>query len=162
LEAARRLRDEGFDFGVVGRNWPSDVPVVGECARQQQQHHVWKRAKVALSINHFNQVELCYSVRQLVAMASGTPVVCHHVPGLEREFKQGVHCLWYRDGDEMVSQVRRLLADEALRRALGTAGREEVVAHHSWFARVLGIIPFVERIRWHLAVTSNILQGSSP
>ncbi len=81
LAAVRRLVQEKIDVGVVGAGWPSDIPVIGTC-HVKQQHHVWKRAKVALSINHFNNLELYYSDRQLIAMASGTPVVCHYVPGL--------------------------------------------------------------------------------
>jgi hypothetical protein len=159
LETVRRLRDEGFDFGVVGRGWPLDIPVIGECTVKQQ-HHVWKRAKVAINVNHFNNIELYYSDRQIIAMASGTPVVCRHVPGLEHEFESGTNCLWFRTLDRMTEQVRRLLADAALRHTIGAAGREEVIARHTWLSRVLGIMPAVERIREQLATRAEFLAAT--
>ena len=164
LAAVRRLRDEGIDVGVVGRGWPADIPVVGEC-QVKQQHHVWKRAKVALNVNHFNDIKLYYSDRLLIAMASGTPVVCRHVPGLDIEFATvDGHCLSFTTLDRMVHHVRRLLADEALRRMIGEAARLQAMRHHTWFSRIFVIEPFVSRIRRDLAIRAGFLarRGEEP
>jgi len=139
------LCDAGVDVGVVGPGWPSAFPVVGACDVKQQ-YHIYKRAKVALSVNHFNDVEQYYSDRQLIAMASGTPVVCVYVPGLEREFIYGHHCLWYRGTEEAVSHVKRLLGDAGLCRQIGVAARAEVMQHHSWFTRFAQVLAKVEDV----------------
>lgn len=152
IAAIRRLKAEGIDVGVVGSGWPSDIPIIGVC-HVKQQHHVWKRAKVALSINHFNDIELYYSDRQLIAMASGTPVVCRYVPGLEREFDNHFHCHWFRNLDEMMYHVRLLLIDEdhiEQRKFIGQNGQNRVIRDHTWTARIRQLLPRVEAWRAEL------------
>lgn len=143
------LKNAGIDIGIVGNGWPGGYPVVGTCGVKQQ-HHVWKRCKVALNINHFQQIQNYYSDRMIIAMASGTPLVCHYVPGLESEFENGKHCLWYHDEAELVRHVRKLLSDPALSRRIGQAGREEVIKNHTWEARIKDVLPDIERIQGEL------------
>lgn len=145
----RALRETGIDVGVVGLGWPADIPCVGSCGVKQQ-HHVWKRAKVALSINHFNHIDRYYSDRQLISMASGTPVVCHYVPGMEHEFTNGEHCLWFKQPHEAVTLVSHLLTDPERRARIGGAGRAHVMEQHSWEARLRSIQPLLEQTRGKL------------
>jgi len=146
LSALRTLRDAGVDVGVVGTGWPADIRTVGQC-HVKQQHHVWKRAKVALNVNHFNHVEGYYSDRQLIAMASGTPVVCYEVPGLRREFTDTVDCMMFRSNDELVRKTRWLLDRPESAVQIGAAGRAEVIRNHTWFTRILRLLPDVEQIQ---------------
>jgi glycosyltransferase involved in cell wall biosynthesis len=144
-EAVRRLEREGVDVGIVGSGWPRGFPVAGQCGVKQQ-YHVWSRAKVGLNVNHFNTIERYYSDRQLISMASGTPVVCKYVPGLEKEFVQGRDCLWYDDPADLVLHVLSLLKSEERRRSIGAQGRETVMRSHTWWNRILGLLPVVERL----------------
>jgi hypothetical protein len=143
LSAIRALVNANCSVGVVGSGWPSDVPVVGAC-HVKQQHHVYRRARVALSINHFNNIERYYSDRQLIAMASGTPVVARYVPGLECEFGDGEHCLWWKDEKQLVEQVCALLEDSERANKIGAQGRQKVIAEHTWTARLRGLRSTVE------------------
>ncbi|MDD5007581.1 MAG: glycosyltransferase [Syntrophorhabdaceae bacterium] len=147
-EAVRALQEAGIDVGIVG-NWGGPWPVVGSC-HVKQQHHVWKRAKVCLNVNNFNEIEQYYSDRQLISMASGTPVVCHYIPGLEREFALGHHCYSYETRYQLVRFVQELLNDELARKRMGQAGRSEVIKNHTWFSRFLSVLPMVEKIRQNL------------
>lgn len=146
IGAVRALLAAGIDVGVVGLGWPNDIPCLGTCGVKQQ-HHVWKRAKVALSVNNFNHIERYYSDRQLISMASGTPVVCHYVPGMEHEFDNGTHCLWFSRQHEAVALVQQLLADPERRARIGAAGRAHVMEHHSWAARLRAVAPLLEQAR---------------
>ncbi len=143
--AVRALQGAGIDVGVFGVGWSPDIRVVGTC-HVKQQHHVWKRAKICLNVNNFNSVERYYSDRQLIAMASGIPLVCKYVPGLEHEFTQGEHCLWYNTPDELVAHVRRLLGDPALRAKIGAAGRDKVTQGHTWADRIEEVLPTILEI----------------
>jgi hypothetical protein len=67
------VRNAGIDIGIVGNGWPEGFPVVG-VSGVKQQHHIWKRCKVALNINNFNDIQSYYSDRQIIAMASGNKV----------------------------------------------------------------------------------------
>jgi len=152
MAALRALRAAGIDAGAVGSGWPTgvmDPPVVGSCGVKQQ-HHVYKRALVALSCNNINDCRLYYSDRQLVTLASGTPTVCRYVPGLEVEFEDGRHCFFYRNDTELCDRVLRLIHDSELRARIGAAGRAEVVARHTWEARVrqaFGVVQSVMEAR---------------
>lgn len=146
LAAIRRLMGAGIDVGVVGPGWPGDIPVVGSC-HVKHQVHVYRRAKVALSINHFNDIARYYSDRQLIAMASGTPVVAKYVPGLEDEFDDGIHCLFWHELDDVVHRVQHLLGSERLRNDIGAAGAKHVLTHHTWQARIRALVPVMESWR---------------
>lgn len=149
VDAIRSLVSAGVDVGVVGRTWPDGIPVVGACSVADQSR-IYKRAKVALSINNMNDIERYYSDRQLIAMGSGTPVVCRHVPGIEKEFIVGEHCLSYKTIDELVAAVRTLLSDEPMRRFIGRSGRAEVLSRHTWYSRFLSVLPIVEEMHTEL------------
>ena len=146
VRAIQTLIDEEIRVGIVGSNWPKGFPVLGTC-HVKDQVHVYRKAKVALSINHYNTIDRYYSDRQLIAMGSGTPLVSIYVPGLEKEFEQGKHCLWYKSTDELVALVRMLLSDPSLARDIGRNGRAEIIRAHTYFSRILSILPEIEQIR---------------
>jgi hypothetical protein len=145
-EAIRVLIDAGIDVGVIGSGWPAWARTAGHC-HVKQQYHVWSRAKVGLCVNNFNDVELHYSDRQIISMASGTPIVAYEVPGLRREFEDGEHCVMYRMPEQLVAGVRQLLGNEALRRRIGAAGRAKVMRDHTWWNRIFDVLPVVEEIQ---------------
>lgn len=144
--AVRALRDAGIDVGVVGSGWPHDIPCAGSC-HVKEQIGVWTRAKVGISISNFNSIPLYYSDRQLISIASGTPVVCYHVPELEQEFTHGVDCLFFHDTDELVAHVKTLLGDPELRSRIGCAGRATALRDHTWYSRIFQILPDIERLQ---------------
>lgn len=148
VDAIRALVEAGIDIGVVGGGaWPSDIPVVGKC-HVKQQYPVYKRAKVALSISHFNTIERYYSDRQLISMASGTPVVCRYVPGLEHEFVDGEECaFWDPLRVRLVDCVRMLLDDPERAAQIGRQGRATVLGHHTWTRRIRDLRPRAESWR---------------
>lgn len=146
LACIRYLKEHGIDIGVIGQSWPDDIPVVGTC-HVKQQHEVYKRAKVAISINHYNDIERYYSDRQLIAMASGTPVVCRFVPGLDKELTSGVECLFFRDKEVLLDSVRTLLNDVPMRAWMGNNARHHVMKMHSWRERIIQLLPTIDRMR---------------
>ena len=144
------LRDAGFDYGIVGSGWPSQFNKVGVC-HVKDQVAVWQRADVGVSISHFNDIPLYYSDRQLISMLSGTPIVCRRVPWLEKEFQDGEHCVFFDDPGELVRSVLWLLEHPEERRRIGDAGRAEILRNHTWFARLLQVLPIIERVQRQLA-----------
>jgi len=152
--AIEALVKAGIDVGVVGTGWPKGIPVAGRCGVKQQ-HHVWKRAKVCLNINHFNDIERYYSDRQLIAMASGRPVVCARVPGLEEEFRDGRECRMFPSlmtppesaNAQLVEFVKGLLDNPERSNQMGHAGRLCVVSKHTWFNRFTELLPVIEELR---------------
>jgi hypothetical protein len=43
--------------------------------------------------------------------------------------------------------VKRLLADEGLRKKVGAQERAEIMKNHTWFSRILSLLPEVERLK---------------
>jgi glycosyltransferase involved in cell wall biosynthesis len=86
-------------------------------------------------------------------MASGTPVVARWVPGMDEEFDFTTEwdpCLWYYGTDDRVgllSSVMSLLESPVLRQRIGQTGRAEIMRRHTWFHRILSVLPLVEEIR---------------
>ena len=146
LSTVRAIQAAGIDIGVVSPSpWPTIVNYLGRCTVKQQ-HHVWKRAKVCVNVNHFNHIERYYSDRQIISMASGRPLACWKVPGLEKEFQDGVHCLFFSSPAEAVEKVKMLLSDPALADRIGAAGKREVCENHTWAARLRQVLPELDRI----------------
>jgi glycogen synthase len=75
-----------------------------------------------------------FGLINLEAMACETPVVASGVGGILEVVEDGKTGLLVEPGrpDEIVAAVRTLLADPALGRAMGRAGRQRVEAHFSW------------------------------
>lgn len=144
--AVRALYDAKIPIGVVGSGWENTgLPVLGTCLVKQQVH-VYQRAKVALSVNHFPDLEGYHGDRTITAMASGTPVIQRNYPLLGIEFSEGEHLFVFRNEAELVEKVRELLDDADLRRRLGSNGRRHVLLHHTWFSRIFQVLPRVEEI----------------
>ena len=146
IDAIRELVKAGIDVGVVGSGWPEDVPCLGTCTVKQQ-HHVWKRAKIGISVGNFTDRALYYSDRPLIAMAAGTCVVQNYVPRLEEEFVNRVETAWFKELSELVPIVSELLEDDARRTMISKRGRTQVLESHTWFSRFASIIPIIESIR---------------
>lgn len=70
----------------------------------------------------------------LDAWANGIPVIGANAGGIPGVIADGIDGLLVPFGDApaLASALRRLLADPALRRRMGEAGRKKVLAHYTW------------------------------
>lgn len=143
--AVGELMKAGIDVGVVGGGWAGGFPVIGTCTVKEQVH-VWKKAKVGLSISNIFDVERYYSDRQLISMASGTPIITRTFPGIDEEFSEE-ETLRYEAAHQLPPLVKHLLADDALRARIGARGRQKVISEHTWFHRILDLLPLIEKIK---------------
>jgi hypothetical protein len=159
LTDIRALKAAGFNVGVVGTGWPSDIPVVGEC-HVKHQHHVYTRARVVLSISHENTVDRYFSDRLLIGMASGTPTIARWFPGIEAEFAFNndpsdgpvvtddpllMLLPYYKTETDLVDLVAEFVANEDLRRNAGADQCNFIRATASWFSRIVEtVLPVID------------------
>jgi spore maturation protein CgeB len=87
---------------------------------------ICRASAVVLGINTVNSVELYFSNRTFLTLASGGFHLTHYVPGLERLFENHRHLVWYRSDDECLDLCRHYLARPAARRRIAAAGRRLV------------------------------------
>jgi glycosyltransferase involved in cell wall biosynthesis len=120
---------------VVGRNPPSAVVAAARDPRFRVLGFVDDVRP------HFEDASICVCpirlgggtrLKILDALAMSRPLVSTEfgVEGLE--LTDGEHYLTASTPSDFVRQVRRLEADPALRRRLGSAGREFVARHYAW------------------------------
>lgn len=95
------------------------------------------RARVTLGVNGVNDVRMYASWRRTVnSMASGAFHLTHYVPGLETFFENKKHLVWFHDVSEAMELIGYYLSHEREREEIAIAGRQEVLAHHTWDDRI--------------------------
>jgi len=83
-------------------------------------------AKIALSINAFNDIRLYHSDRLTNYLSHGAFVLAKYVPGSEVLFEDHKHLCYFRTLDECAELIDRFGADEAGRKAIAAAGMARV------------------------------------
>ncbi len=96
---------------------------------------IFGEAKVALGCNHVD-LSRYYTKRSIYALASGRPYLVRYIPGMEKDFENGKHLVWYSTVDEAMKWLGALVEDEGMRTRIGTASRARMVERHSWAARL--------------------------
>jgi glycosyltransferase involved in cell wall biosynthesis len=121
---ARRLRELAERFGVGPR-----VRLLGRMDRARVPRLI-RSADVVACVPWYEP----FGIVPLEAMACGVPVVASSVGGLIDTVVDGVTGLHVppRDPPRIAEALRRLLADDALRRRLGDAGARRANARYSW------------------------------
>jgi len=125
-EAAQR-----FDLVLYGKGqWPfaKRSHVVG-----QRFYDTFTEARVVLGANHWDYVRY-YTRRTVYALASGRPYVMRYVPGMECDFENWRHLVWFTEIDEGLEAVQKLLGDPLLAERIGREGRQVAVERFSWQA----------------------------
>ncbi len=92
--------------------------------------HAISGAKIGVSINEFNDVQLYHSNRFIDYLACGTMVLAKYVPDSELLFADGKHLKYFSTIDECLELVDYYLSHEAERKAVAKAGMERA---HTYF-----------------------------
>ncbi|MDP9128353.1 MAG: glycosyltransferase [Pseudomonadota bacterium] len=96
---------------------------------------IYARHKIALNI-HAKVVREGTNMRSFECAGFGIPQIVEYRPGIESYFEPNKEILLYRDGDEMVAQIRRLLRDPAGAKAMAEAARRRALAEHTYEHRL--------------------------
>jgi len=125
----------GNRFALYGSGWKRTNSCRGAIGYYTQ-NEVYNAAEVAINVNHFNNIPMYFSDRQLITMASGTPVVCHYIPGLEKYFENGKDVAWFKDLSECKRLVGHYLNNPVEAAEMGKRGAAKVIEQHSDYRRV--------------------------
>lgn len=83
----------------------------------------------------------------LEGMAMGVPVLSSVLAARGVDAVMGEHLLAATAADEYVGAVSRIFEDDALRRSLGQAGRERVMACHNWETNMAKLDEIIDQCR---------------
>jgi hypothetical protein len=96
------------------------------------------QGRVGLNVPAYIGTKFAYDVNMRVfeIAALKVPLLTADVQGMEElGFRQGVNCLMYRNGAELIRLMEILLANEPLRSSIAEAGYDLVQREHTYIAR---------------------------
>lgn len=136
-------------WGVQGdplarKKWgPSRCPVIEWPAYNEELVKVCRASDIILGINTVNTIELYFSNRTFITLASGGFHLTEYVPGLETLFDNHKHLAWYDSDKECLDLISYYLKRPSLRRKIAKEGRGLVRSKYSMkmqLNKILGII----------------------
>jgi hypothetical protein len=138
----------GLRPAIVGRGWDKLVDpdlVVAEQVTNEQLAVVYSSAGVVLN-DHWADMRThgFASNRIFDTLACAAPLVSDDLPELDELFGEAVAT--YRDLDELRTAVDRALADPPAARARAAAGRELVLAHHTFDHRARELLDHLDHL----------------
>lgn len=120
------LVDHDVNVQIYGNGeWPEKLqPCVHPGVFGQDALEVMQRAKIILGINIFNDVPLYFSDRYFYPMAVKTVGLNKFVPRLEEMFEDHKHMVFFRDEEDCVKQVKKILENKTLQDKVSKKGYE--------------------------------------
>lgn len=132
-----------FNLIVYGNGWPFKT-------RQRVPRHIYARvlraAHINLGMNHYGNVVRYYDRRLFECMGSGRLHITHYIPGMEKDFENGKHLVWFRTIPEGLNLIQKYLKYPAAREQIAANGRKLVLEQHSFEVRALQLKEILERV----------------
>ena len=104
---------------------------------------ICQAADIVLGINTVNTIELYFSNRTFLTLASGGFHLTHYVPGLETMFDNHKHLVWFKSDEECLDLIAYYLKHPHLRQKISQRGRRLVRKKYSMkrqLNRILNLI----------------------
>jgi hypothetical protein len=141
LSRKYRVRVWGQNWG----RWAKELNWDGSAAYGADFARICASAKIVLDIQpalwaQANYDQYYASNRMVKVLAGGGFCLTQGGPALQRLFREGEHCGWYRTFEEGHAQIDRYLADDRLREEVRRQGREYVWQHHMMENRVHNLL----------------------
>jgi len=148
-ELIAAIAAKGLQLHLFGRGWEylSNVPTVHlhPFVNDDEFAEACSAAKISLGYNT-NRVYMYTSWRRPVnSMACGAFHLTRYFPGLETVFENGKHLVWFNSIPEAVELIEYYLVHDEERERIAEAGRQEVLARHTWDARIGEVLQYM---RW--------------
>jgi spore maturation protein CgeB len=136
--------NEAFDLRIRGSvDWDPKVFRVEPMVFHPDYLRELRSAPVAVGTNHLPKFR-GYMRRQFRTMAAGTLYACEYVPGMERDFENHVHLIWFHGVEEAVDLIGWYLKHEGARERVAVNGRKLVCERHTFKHRLSELRGLVE------------------
>lgn len=130
-EVVARLAAAGIRVVVRGPGWPDGPMSTEDMVRLYSQ----SRINLGFGGVSGHSGAFCLKGRDFEIPMSGGLYLTEHHPELERVYEIGREIVTYRDFDDLLAQIRRLLSDPARAEEIRRRGRERALRDHSWESR---------------------------
>ncbi len=146
-----------YDVSFVGNLFPGPRADLVELLRRAFPAHFVGRAYFEDMARVYSESRVVFNrsirddlnMRVFEALACGSLLATNALPpesGQGELFRDGTHVACYRDTDELLDMIRLYLARPEARAKVERAGREEVVAKHTYRHRMERILAAAERL----------------
>lgn len=125
--------------------WGPNYPVIEWPAYNAELVRICRAAAIVLGINLFNDVELYFSNRTFLTLASGGFHLTRYVPGLETMFRNEEHLVWYHSNEECLQLIEHYLRRPTERRRIADAGRAWVRKRYGMARQVNRILKIIDQ-----------------
>lgn len=151
-ELVDAIAQKGFDLHLYGRGWRylADMPNVHihRFVDRKEFAKACSASKITLGISAVNNVSGGISSgRTFNTMASGAFHLTKYAPGMEEVFENRKHLVWFDSIAEAIELIEYYLAHDEERERIAEAGRQKVLAHHTWDHRIEEILKLYERTK---------------
>jgi hypothetical protein len=144
----RAIADLGLQvYGYDPEGWGGDAALRAACRPalmdRREMAQTYGRSTLAVNVTRPHGPS-SLNMRVYEAMASGCLLLTDDRADVHALFTEGEHLLVYRSPADLRQLVERYLADAAGCRRIATAGRERVLAAHTYDVRLQGVRPRIE------------------
>jgi len=121
-----------FNLIVHGRGWNNNK-LVNNCGivRKLAYSKAIQQAKMCIGINHFH-LPRYYGYRTWHSLASGRLHLIYYIPGMEKDFENGKHLVWFKSIKEALKLIKYYLNNEKECEEIGANGRKLILEQHTW------------------------------
>lgn len=131
----RYLRKNGINVDCFGEDWEHGYQSESQMVR------VFCESRISLGFGFVNESsDQCLKGRDFEVPSCGTVYLTSHNRNLSRVYHIGTEILTYKDYDDCLYQVKRLLNDPVQCDSIRRAARRSVVERHSWSARIVQLL----------------------
>lgn len=95
----------------------------------------FQHAKIVIGCNHYS-LNRYYTRRTIHSLASGRLYLTRYIPGMEDDFTNHRHLVWFKKIDEAVELIGHYLKHDNERQKIGENGRLLALKSHTWEARL--------------------------
>lgn len=127
------------DFQNFGSGWPGTHQIPCDIEADLYRH-----VDIAINQNHF-EYELFSSDRILRIMACGTLCMTRWFPGIEKEYKDGVNLVVWKDFEDLYNKVTYYLHYEDKRKKIAEAGQLLVSKTCTWENRINQLLKLIPK-----------------
>jgi hypothetical protein len=118
---------------------------------------MYRRSRLAINITRPHGPS-SLNMRVFEAMASGCLLLTDDRADVHALFAEGEHLRVYQSPSQLRSLAVHYLGDESERRRLAAAGRERVLAEHTYDVRLRGVEPLIEQFVTQAMLFRRLLQ----